>query len=53
MYQKMIAESDFIMIDNARPFERAGGEVIQRTLTAFFRKYPDKYDGYRLKSIWY
>jgi thymidylate kinase len=53
LYQKVLPQSDFIVIDNAKPFEQAGGEVIHRSLTTFFKKYPDKYDRYRLVSLWY
>jgi thymidylate kinase len=53
LYQNVLPESGVIVIDNSEPFEQAGGQVIHRSLTAFFRKYPDKYDRYRLVSLWY
>jgi len=53
LYEKAVQESGFIVIDNSKPFEQAGGEVIHRSLTAFFQKYPEKYDRYRLVSLWY
>jgi len=53
LYQLVRSGSQARILDNSRPFEKASGQLVQTSLEAFFRKYPQKYRNYRLLSFRY
>lgn len=53
LYQEIVKQAGAVVIDTHRPFHLAEDEVIRKSVEAFFRKYPEKYDGYKLVSFRY
>ena len=52
-YRKMMAHTNAIIVDNSRPFDEVSEKISNITLTKFYKKYPEKYDGYRIVSFRY
>jgi len=52
-YKMIMSKTNTIIIDNSNPFDEVSGRILNFTLTKFFAKYPEKYNGYRLVSLKY
>lgn len=52
-YKSLLPETEAMWIDNSNPFHEVNEKISNITLTKFFSKYPDKYEGYDLVSIKY
>lgn len=53
LYQETVKQAGAVVINTHRPFHQVEGEIIRNSLAAFYQKYPEKYDGYRLVSLRY
>ena len=51
LYEKLVKKNkDLIIMDNEKDVTEVSSEIIKTVITKFFDKYPDKYDGYKVKS---
>ncbi|PID27540.1 MAG: hypothetical protein CSB55_08675 [Candidatus Cloacimonadota bacterium] len=51
LYSELIKKDENILIiDNEKDISDASSEIINKVITSFFDKYPDKFDGYKVKS---
>ena len=54
LFEKVITENNnFQIINNEESCQSVSALIIHKALTAFYNKYPDKYNGYQIRSFRY